>query len=216
MTKYQFRCHEMFVRVRGFGQSHEHLFPPGSPGAEAIAVVSGVDVELSALLVKEIQAVDHPKWRARARVALTRLLQRVARAGRQIARLDRRKDHPFVVPSPRTDTVLLTTARQFLRDADPLEARFIAIGMPAAFLADLRETTDNFAQSVKRQRDARGESVAVRAGYRDAFRRGFDAVLTLDIVMANTHQHDEVARAAWTSARRVEKSAPKRRKRIVA
>lgn len=169
-----------------------------------------------ALLVKEIQAVDYPKWRARARAALTRFLQRVARAGRQIARLDRRKDHPFVVPSPRTDVVLLATARRFLREAEPLEARFIAVGVPPSFLADLRETTDTFEQSVKRQREARRESVAVRAGYRDAFRRGFDAVLPLDVVMADTHQPDEVARKVWKVARRVERSAPSRRKRVVA
>lgn len=208
MTKYQFRCHEMFVRVRGFGEATGHLFAPGSPGAEAMALVAGVDAELSALLVKEIQ-----EWRARARAALTRFLQR---AGRQIARLDRRKDHPFVAPSPRTDVVLLATARRFLREAEPLEARFIAVGVPPSFLADLRETTDTFEQSVKRQREARRESVAVRAGYRDAFRRGFDAVLTLDLVMADTHQPDEVARKVWKVARRVERSAPSRRKRVVA
>ncbi len=216
MTKYQARCHDMFVRVCAFGETHRHLLPPDSSGGRAMETVSSMTARIVALAVDEVNAVDHPSERARARAAITRFLQHMARAARHIARLDRRKDQTFVVPSPRTDVVLLTTARRFLRDAPPLEARFIDVGLAPTFLSDLHETTDAFERAVKRQREARRESVAVRAGYRDAFRRGFDAVLTLYLVMANTHRHDEVAVAAWKAARRVERPRPKRRKRIVA
>lgn len=213
MTKYQARCHEMFVRVRDFRKSFPALFPAESPGDRALSAVTGAVAEIDALVVAQVTAVDNRRWRARERAGLTRSLLLVARAARQLARVERRVDRTFVMPSPRTDGSLLETARLFLREAAPMEERFVELGMAPRFLADLRDRADGFERAVRRRRDARTEAAAAKAGMTKAFKCGFDAVLTLDVVMANLKPEDPVALATWKSARRVDRARKRQVKR---
>lgn len=215
MTKYQQRCLDMFVRVRGFGESYQVLFQSESPGGRALSVVAGAVEEIQTLQVSQLKATDDKRWRARERAAMTRFLLSMARAARQIARLDRRVDRTFVMPSPRTDGSLLEAARLLLREATPIEERFVGLGMAPTFLDDLRERLDSFERAVGWRREARTQAAAAKAGMEKAFKRGFDAVLTFDIVVANLQPDDSVALATWKSARRVDRARKRRVKRKV-
>lgn len=212
MTKYQRRCCEMFVRVRGFGDRYRERFPESSPGGLAFAAVRHAETEIDALLVKWVLAVDDRRWRARARAAIVRSLLSVALAARRIARDDRSMHRRFVMPSPQTDRALLETARRFARDAAASEARFLNAGLPPTFLADLRERIDEFDRAVRLRRSAQTAASAARRGMAVAFKRGFDAILTLDVVIASSHADDPVMLAGWKSSRRVDRKRVRRAK----
>lgn len=212
MTKYQRRCYEMFVRARGFGQMHSWSFPDSSPGARAVEDVANCVAEIDALLVRQVLDVDDPRWRARQRMAITRALLSIARGARRIARDEPMIAGKFTMPPRRTDGALLETARLFERDATPLEQRFVDVGIPAAFLTDLRSRIDVFDRAIRLQCGARAAATAGHSRLAHVFKRGFDAVLTLDIVVANVHPQDDVMRGTWRSARRVERKRVRQKK----
>ena len=177
-------------------------------------MLSAVTREVAAintLLVAKVVAVDSKRWRAKERAAITRVLLSVARTARQVARIDGRVERTFVMPERRTDSSLLETARVFLREATPLEARFIGLGMPPTFLADLAERTGHFERAINWRRDARVAAAAARAGLDAAFRRAFDAVLLFDVVLANSRRDDPVVLETWKATRRIDRA----RKRTV-
>jgi hypothetical protein len=216
MTKYQRRCFEMFVRVRGFGESFRELFPAGSPGGEALAAVAREVTAIESLLVGQLRAVDSRLWRAKERAAMVGFLLRMTRTARQIARIERRVDRRFLMPTPRTDASLLETARVFLREATPMEDQFVRLGMPTTFVDDLRSRADSFERAIRWRRGAQVEAASVRAGLEQAFRRGFDAVLTFDVVIRNSRADHPVALGTWKATRRIDRQRSRQARRRVA
>lgn len=213
MTKYQRRCDEMFARVCGFEENHRARFPEGSPGGLALAEVRAARADVDLLLLDQLRAVDDRRERARTRVALIRFMRSITLTARRIARQDRTVTGRFIMPDPRTDGSLLDAARRCARDLVTLEDRFIALGMPPTFLTDLAATIDRFDHAVRRRRDAQVAASAAKAGLLAAFRRGFEAVLTMDVVVNNVWPVDPVLMATWQSARRIDRTRSRRQKK---
>jgi hypothetical protein len=213
MTRVQRRTLEMLERVCGFRRTHQALFPVGSPGGEALSVVQTSVDRIAELVTAQMAAVDDPRWRARERASITRYLKGVTRTARQIARLDGRVERSFVLPTRRTDTTLLETAQAFLRDATPMAQRFIDLGMPSTFLADLRERTERFESAVTRRRSARLAAAKARAGLAEAYRRALDAVMTFDVIAANALADDVVTLGTWRGTRRIDRARKRRPRR---
>lgn len=211
MTKYQRRCTEMFERVVSLRERFPVAFAEKSPAAAALAEVRAAKAAIDAQLIRYVGATDVPRHRAEHRLALVRALLSIVRTVRRISRDVPDVAQKFVMPEPRTDRSLLETAETFARDLGPLEQECLAFGMPATFIAELRATTDRFAWSVSRRRGARLEAAAARTAMADAFRRGFSAVMTLDVIVANANADNKVLQDTWKAARRVDRKRVRRR-----
>jgi hypothetical protein len=203
----------MLSRVREFWRDHQGLFPDDSPGGQALAAVAKSVSDVKDSLVSKASSVDDARWRQRLRAALTRCLLSVVRTARQVARVERRIEQTFVMPKPRTDTALIEAARLFQREAEPMADRFVGLGMPSTFLIDLRERTDRFEQAVRNRSDARTKAAAATAAFDAAMRRGLDAVMAFDVIVANTYPDDPVLLAVWKGSRRIDRARKKRAKK---
>jgi hypothetical protein len=99
--------------------------------------------------------------------------------------------------------MLLTTARKFARDAEPLSSRFLAHGMPTTFVADLRALVDSFERALRDRGAGREGRRAARARTRAALSSGLAAVRSLDAIVTNHLRDDAVTRTVWERDRRI-------------
>src|SRR5437667_8134483 len=199
------RQYEMLVRVRDFGDRYGHLFPASSVAQRNFAAVARAVREL------ESQDVEHMGASASARAqrkimageALHARLQAINQTARVLAAERPGLDQQFEMPNPPTDQALLTAARKFARDAEPLNSQFLAHGMPATFVAELLALVDIFERALRDRGAGREAHAAVRTSTRAALSSGLSAVRLLDAIVTNHLRDDAVTTAVWERDRRV-------------
>jgi len=208
MNTFAVRRFNMLVRVKEFGASHPDLFPADSLGARTLAEIGGIVDRLRASVMSEssglsaARQVAHSKTAARQ--ALRGALEGIARTARGIA-----VDTPgiaggFVVPDGKNDLELTAAAARFAYNAAPLAASFMAHGLPASFMADLREALASFERATKGRATARQSHVGARAGIKAEIVAAFAILPRLDAIVENGLAGDPSLLAAWRSARHVE------------
>src|ERR1041385_5190581 len=135
------RRHQMFVRVRDFGQAHTGDFAPTSLAhqhfTELATVIVNLDQHATAEQSGRGAARQGTQTRAQAREALRDALEAINRTARAMADDSPGIEDQFQLPVADNDQLLLNAARAFKDDVDPLQADFVAHEMPADFLADL-------------------------------------------------------------------------------
>jgi len=207
------RRHQMFVRVRDFGQAHASDFAPTSLGRQHFTALGAVIGQLDAHAAAEAsgrgEARQATETRAQARAALREDLEAINRTARAMAADVPGINDKFRIPRAENDQLLLNAARAFLTDAQPLEAQFIAHEMPSDFLADLQADIAAVETAISQQGSGVGSHVAAGAAIDDTISRGNDLVRKLDAIVRNKYANNPAALAEWTSASHTER-APRR------
>ena len=201
MDSQETRQYEMLQRVRDFGNIHRQRFADGSVALKAFTALGAVIGDLAATDVakRSASASARADRKAAARKALSDLLVKVS----QTARVLQANGHslpPFEVPAPRTDQSLLTTARQFARDAVPLEADFVAHGLQPK---SIEETATVFETAVRDRGMSRADHIEARTRIKHHLASASEHLRTLDVIIKNEMARDEVIRTLWKRARRI-------------
>jgi hypothetical protein len=196
------RRYEAFLRVRDFGATHAAQFPPNSFGAEQLdaldAIITGLDRHASTQLSGLNTAQQGVTSKA------------ISRTARSMAFDTPGLEDKFRLPRMPKDQELLSAARAFAADAQPLAAEFARRGLPTDFLADLASDIESFEQAVNRKTEGRAAHVAATAAIDNLIEDGMKRLRQLDTVVRNIFADDPATLAAWVSASHVER-APRRK-----
>jgi len=206
---------EMFIRVREYGVQYAVAFPEGSYGAGLLGQLGEVVAGLRAHALEQSKGRSSVREssasKSAARDELSRRMDAVGRTARVIAYATPGFDDKFRTPRGIGDQALLTLARTFAADAEPLKAEFIKRGLAANFIQELNEAADDFDEAINQKVQHRGKQVAATAAIDGMVGRGVRIVRELDAFVRNTMADDSSALAAWESASHVER--PTRRGR---
>jgi hypothetical protein len=204
MTNRQLRRFEMLFRVNEFGAARRDRFPESSVAGRAFATVAGAVAQLGVRAVAQL-ALKREGARARraAREALLDVLEAISRTARILVADDPSFPNTFRLPERASAQAVLTAARLFVRDIDPVSRQFIDHGMPETVVADLTQLLGSYEQAIRRREAGKGESAAARASIDAAIDQAVAAARRLDVIIANTMKDDAAAVAEWQRARRV-------------
>lgn len=207
------RRHQMFVRVRDFGQEDASDFATGSLALQHFTnlgtVINTLDAHAAAEASGRGEARQGTETRTQARAALRDDLEAINRTAKAMADDVPGIDDKFRVPRNNNDLQLLTAARAFKADADPLKAQFIAHELPADFIEDLQADINALEAAISNQASGIGDSVAAGAGIDATVSNGVEIVRKLDAIVRNKYTNNPAALAEWTSASHTER-APRR------
>jgi len=205
---------EMFLRVRQFGATHAATFPATSRGGELLAVVDASITELENQAAAQASGASAARegttLKSTAREALRDDLEAISRTARAISLTTPGLDDKFRSPRNVGDQALLTTARSFALDAEPLKAEFIRRGLPADFLEDLAADIETLADAVNRRELKSAARVAAGAAIDEAVEQGLNAVRELHAIVRNVFRNDPATLAEWTTTSHIERQ-PRRR-----
>ena len=204
MNNVETRRYEMFRRVDQYGDDYEEWFPAGSIGRQAFGRVRAASTELATHTVARQkmrgEAVDS---KARTRAALVDLLGLVRRTAQVMAVKRLGPEERFDLPSRSSSQTLLAVAKAFADDAEPFAADFIAHGMPATFMPDLRAAIAAFEQALQRRASGQSGVADARLRIRAAIVDGLAAVRELDAIVANVLRGNTRALQYWQHERRI-------------
>ena len=209
MNAHERRQYEMLLRLRDFGQTNKELFAQSPVAQETFASVSSAIDELTVndLLKMSASAAARADRKLIARRALSELLVKVSQFVR-VLRARGRNTPPFLLPAVRSDQDLLTTARQFVRDAAPFDAEFTAHGVGPAALAAAAAALET---AVRDRGLKQADRTAARTKIRDLLAAAFLDVRRLDLIVDNELADDNnPLRAVWKHARRVQRARSSR------
>jgi hypothetical protein len=205
MNAIERRQYQMLVRVRDFGDSYGQLFPASSVARQNFATVAAAVKELDALELTHMAASVSARAERKtlAREALLARVQAISQTARVLAEDAPGLDLQFQVPNPASDDTLLTTGRKFAGDAAPLASQFVTQGMPTTFVADLQALVDGFERALRDRGMGRKQRQAARAHTNAVLASGLAAVRSLDAIVTNHLQDDDVTKTVWERDRRV-------------
>ena len=201
MDSLETRQYEMLQRVRDFGNIHRQRFADGSVALKAFATLGGLIGDLAAtdIAKRSASASARADRKSAARKELGDLLVKVS----QTAKVLQANGHsmpPFDVPPSRSDQALLTIARQFARDAAPLEAEFVAHGLQPA---GIDETARVFETAMRDRGMSRADHIEARTRIQHLFASASEHLRTLDVIIRNEMARDKVFLTIWKRARHI-------------
>lgn len=209
------RRYQTFGRVHGFSEAHQADFADKSIGKLLFADLAALIAELDRLSAAQVSgfglAHQGTKTRSQARADLLEDLRAINRTARAMSDDVPGIEDKFRLPRGNNDQNLLSAARAFAADAEPLAAKFIAHELPADFLEDLRADIAALEEAINRQSSGVGDHVAANAAIDDAIGRGTEIVSKLDAIVKNKYANNPAVLAEWASASHTER-APRHKK----
>ena len=206
----QRRRYEMFLKVRDFFAAHAADFPAGSVGAVIFAPLLPIIEQLAQIAGEQLstrgtyaQAIE-VKGTARDRLYL--LLRDIADLAVTLAYDIDGLEAKFRMPYKRSDQNLIAAGRAFAADAAAFEDEFIGYGMAATFIADLTAATDEFEQSLAPANTAAQNKSGKTAAAAPLVNDGMVIVRRLTPIVRKKYRNDAASRAAWETARHVERT----------
>jgi len=204
MNKPETRRYEMFLRVQKFGDDFESRIPAESVGRQAFGRVRAALRAMSTHTVARQRIRGEAiAGKAQTRAYLFDLMVLVRRTAQVMAVKRLGPDYRFDLPRRTGAEVLLTQGRSFADHAEPFAADFIAHGMPATFMADLRAAIAVFEQAMQRRATGQSGVADSRLRIRAAIIDGLAAVRELDAIVANVLSGDARALQFWQHERRI-------------
>ena len=202
----------MHARVRDYGANRTTDFPASGHGGQLFAEVAAIVAELSHQATLQTGstggALVTSATKARLRVSLRQDLRALCRTARIITTDNPDLAKKFRLPKA-GDQNLLSAARAFLADVEPLAAEFPKNDVPAGVLAKFRSDIDAFeAAMAERNRNTEARMQA-RARVEALLSKGRKAVQKLDVIVRNKYSTDKPSLAYWESARHVERQSPR-------
>ena len=196
------RQYEMLKRAREFGNTHRHLFPDPGVALDTFAALGAVMADLDAtdIVKRSASASARGDRKTAARNALSELVLNVSRTARVIRERGYEMP-PFAFPDPNTDQTMLSTARQFARDAVPHEAEFARHGVVTSTLT---EAANAFEAAMRDRGAGRAGRMLAATRIRELMATAFKHLRTLDVVVKNDLARDKSLQSVWKRARRVD------------
>ncbi|MBC8126562.1 MAG: hypothetical protein H8M99_05380 [Gloeobacteraceae cyanobacterium ES-bin-144] len=136
-------------------------------------------------------------------------LRAISRTAKAIASEVPGLDGKFRLPRSSAYSQILATARAFLADATPLEAKFVEYEMPPTFLADLANDITGFEIAEDDQGAGLTNRVGATRSVAEAIMAGSAALRNLDPLMRNKYRDNPVKLVEWLSASHVERTPQK-------
>ena len=202
MKKRQIRQLEMLVRVRDFGATHGHRFPQASLANASFQSITDMVQELNDHAVVQLALRrEGAVARTAARAALLDMLDAISRTARVIQHEDPSFPNTFLMPDRESAQAVLTAAKLFDRDIEPVAARFIAHAMTETFVADLRRSIATYDAEIRDFGNSRGQSAAARESIEELLASGLALARKLDVIVANRLGHDATVLAEWRRIR---------------
>ncbi len=199
---------ELFQRVEQFSLHRASSIPEASHAASLFKVVTAAIVEIEGKAAAQATEVGSAKGtittKALARNHLQDAVEEINRTARAISMTLPGVLDKFRMPSSDSDQALLTAARAFAINAEPLKAEFIKRSLAETFLTDLGQATAEFEGKIGDRDSTHGSQIAATAALGEPFERAMTAVQELRLIMPNLLKKDAAASAAWTSASRME------------
>ncbi|HKP47186.1 MAG TPA: hypothetical protein VJT50_11345 [Pyrinomonadaceae bacterium] len=203
------RRHQMFVRVRDFGNTHESSFPPTSLTSQVFTQLANVVEQLDTYAAHQVSSSGVVKrgtlTRAEARRALRLDLEVISKTAQIIGIEVPGIQTQFLLPQQENDEALLNTARSFAENAVPLSGSFVTHELPENFLDVLNEDIEEFAEAVARQATGRGQRSAALAGIDETIEEGMTIVKKLDRLIKNKFAENPTALAEWITVSHLER-----------
>jgi hypothetical protein len=153
--------------------------------------------------------------KTKERNALLDNMRRINKTAAFIATTVPEFDDQFKLPRSESDAALLYSAGLFSERAKSSADVLIQFSMPVTFLEDMTRQIRNLEQAIESRSEIQKRLKATTAAINSRMKTCMDAVLKLDIVMANTLRDDRIARELWETARRTRR-APVRKKKAAA
>lgn len=180
MNKPQRVRYEALAKVSQFGAANKELFPSESIGGQSFSAVAGAVAALEQHLTSRVVArAEARRVKAATRATLFEYMKKIAKAARRITAKE--PMNPFRIPRYRSATVLVSTARAFIAEAEKRQDDFVRRGLPPTFIADFRSLVDGLEQAVEtRWTGATGRRQA-NAGIEASLKAGLDALQELDV-----------------------------------
>lgn len=116
----------------------------------------------------------------------------------------------FRRPRHKTDQAMLTAARAFLTDAEPLKDEFIKYGVNPDFVVELRTRIEEVEQSMSERANHRQTGVSATAGVDEVIQEGLTLRNQLNSIVRNTLRDDRALLAAWESAHHIERRSARK------
>lgn len=207
MDSLTFRRYEMLLRVKQFCLAQTSHFPENSLGKELFAALSNLVSELEDLGVEQVSGLSAARsstaTKAETRKNLTEMMLAINRTARALAVENPGLENKFPAPRALSDQALLTAARAFAQDAEPLKSQFLRHEMTANFLEQLRTATTAFEQAITQKQTAVGSHRQARVGLDSKIATGLQTVRQLDALIHNKFKGNAVVLSDWTRASRI-------------
>ena len=205
MTKRQRSQYRMFVRVRDFGNTHKAQFPGGSEGSTAFAAVTAAVADIDAFnRQKQTGRRDSKREKLAAKQWLVKRLGTIARSARVLGRTVPGADAKFPPLTRKDDVSLLQSGRLFLQEAEPVKDTFIRCGLPTTFVDDLQQAVARFEQAMAGHSAGRIGAIVSGKGISATIKQGIQTVRSLDVLVANVLDDDQVVMNTWKRQRHVD------------
>ena len=198
------RQYEMLDRLDNFGDAHIDEFADTSFARVQFAAVATAVTQLRSYAISKMSAEgEGMSTKLMAREALLDRLKAMELTARAIALDTPGLEDKFHLPVRLPDQAMLTAARLFARDAEPLTAQFIGHSTPT-FLAELKGLIEQFERAIHEQNAGKDEHVMARVSIKTALSSGIAAARKLDAIVSNQLHGDEATMAVWKRDRRIE------------
>lgn len=202
------RLYDMFLRVIAFLNQNAGDFKDIPAVATVLTILETETPALGELGEEKVSttggAKDATIFRGDNRDRLRDAMQNIADMWRPMAKNHGGAANKFRMPNG-SDQLLIDTGGSFIEEATPLEADFIARGMPAGFIADLTALRDAFAASIQESQTAKIERVGANAGFSEPIERCREAVEDIDPIVKMVYRANPSKRAEWLVASHVER-----------
>jgi hypothetical protein len=212
MNLYQRRRYEMFLRVQEFILARISGFPAASfagaifVGLQAtIAAIAGLSGEQLSNIGGKGMAHD---IRDAARDKLYVMLQDISGYARSLSFVVNGLENKFRIGDNRSDQSLIALGRAFIKDALIYKAQFLEAKLDEDFIEKLIAATDALEQAVAQLGSAEQAKIGSTASFAPHITAGMIACRRLDPIIKRMYRNSAADKAAWTSARHVERSAP--------
>jgi hypothetical protein len=204
------RRRQTFGRVQQFFLAHDSDFDSGSKGKILSTALGAIITELDGHAQAEASGMANQRQgtatRALARSALRDALEAINRTARAMADEVPGLNDKFRMPAAGNDQILLTAARAFGAEAEPLASQFIAHELPANFLADLDTRIAALETAINNQSSGSVNHVSMHEAIDDAIDRGINVVRKLDAIVRNKYTNNPAVLAEWTSSSHTERA----------
>ncbi len=196
--------YEMLIGVRDFGLTNVAEFPEQTYGhqlfAEVAAAITAVELsatnQSSGINAAMVGTASKDTLREELLDALT-MINRTARA---MALDTPGLENKFRMPRTGGDQALLTAARVFATDAEPMRDAFVKHELRADFLDELRANIADFEKTLSQRKTATGAHVEATVSIDKSIEIGLKAARKLDAVVRNKFHDDAAKLAAWATA----------------
>lgn len=192
----------------------DNLVVPAIPrltAAQAIVVTTITALEAAA--EEQELGSGHSEGGVDLRVTTARdlraYLKDVCRTGRRLETIHPGVAASFRLPTSGSYPALMARARAIITTATPIQASFVAAGLPETFLTELQALLTAFETATAQKHDGGIIQVNGTADLRAKVSLGMSAATDLDACVRNHFRNNPGKIAAWAHARRIE-LAPRR------